>query len=186
MPLEIVGTGYEEIVGDDYGGDEYMGAEDDDIAALLSAAAGARARGRGGPAYRQALARRLADSRGMVVRKEPTKSRKFILGFIGTTNLAAAGTETVTSRPQVLYKPVRLTVSPASAPSFTITSITIGKNNQLITTDAVPADSFTADAVDMGIEFDTCPVSANISIGISNISNAPATFRASMVGLAVE
>ena len=184
---EIYPPGAEDIYPPGWEEDAGAGA-DDDVAALLSVAAGdvwvaGAARKRMNPAVRQRLVQRAA----LVRRREPNRYREYPLGFdSGSTLVAAAGTQTVTSRPQVAFKGKRLAVSRSSAPSFAITNLTVGKNSQFVTTDAIPAEAFADNAFGMNLELDTCQPAMNISIAIENISNASARFRATLIGHAIE
>lgn len=177
--------GYDEIY-PPAGDDDELGAEDD-VSSLLMAAAGdnwaAGAARRMNPAVR----RRLQANAALVRRREPQRYRVYPLGFdSGSTLIAAAATSTITSRPQVSFKGKRLSVSRASAPSFEITDIKVGKNSQLVTSDAVPAESFTDNSFGSNIDLDTCQQAMNISIAVNNISSASARFRATLFGHAVE
>jgi len=180
MPLEIYPPGALQFVGHD---------DDDNVDALLSAAAGdtwaagvrAKAR-RSSPAVQQRLQRNSA----LVRESEPDRYREYPLGFdSGATLVAAAGTSTITSRPQVAFKGKRLAVSRSSAPSFAITDIKVGNVSQLPTTDAIPAEAFADNAFGMNLDLDTCQVAMNISISVENIALASARFRAALIGHAV-
>ena len=132
------------------------------------------------------LSQALRSSRQpQVVTRGPTKAREYPIGFVGTS-LAAAGSETITRRPQVPFKGKRLITASNTAGSFEITDIKVGKNSQLVSANNIPALAFAETAQGVEMDFDTCQVSMDLAIGITNISLAAATFRAAIVGVAVE
>lgn len=118
-----------------------------------------------------------------VVERAPSNAAKQVIGFVGTTNLAAAGTENVTRTPQTLFKATRFVVSSTIADSFDITNIRIGNRSQLPTADNIPGLAFSERAEAMEIDFETCQPAISIIVGISNVGAAAATFRAALRGV---
>lgn len=173
--------GYVDIVG---ANDAYSGAEDDLDALLAEAAAGdeyfgavARPSGRGA-----GLARALAAARkSQLVERQPSRGRTLTLGFV-SANIASLASETVTRRPQVPFKPERFVTASATAGSFEITDIKVGKDSMFVSANNVPAQAYSELAQGVAMEFDTAQVSQDISVAVTNISLAAAVFRASMIG----
>lgn len=101
------------------------------------------------------------------------------LGFTTVAFTAASGTALpATTRPQKPFKGKRLVVdiarTGASATGLvTITSITIGVNNQLVSTNAVGAGSFAAGSFDTNVELSACSSALDIVVNYA-ISAAPA------------
>jgi hypothetical protein len=177
--LEIVGA--DEIIGDDYLDDYSVGATP--RGGNLSQALAARAGG-----YRQARAAAagaMAGGAATVVRTErPTESRELVIG-LSSLAVAAAATATVTTRPQVLFRPTRLVVGSAFAPSFTIDDIKVGNKSQLIASGSIPAEAFAQTAFNTPMRMDTCQISMDLIVEATNVSAAAADFRAAMFGNAV-
>lgn len=198
MSLEIVGAdeiiGYDEIVGDDYLDDDDMdvsGDDYDDIEALLGAVPGHRRRkrvGRRGHALARArltaAAVKAAQGSAMVREERPSEARNLVIGFQFLA-VPAGATVTVTTRPQVLFRPTRLVVPSAVAPSFTIDDIKVGNRSQFVAAGPVPAESFSQTAFSTPLKIDTAQISMDLIVQATNISAAPADFRASMFGDAV-
>lgn len=101
------------------------------------------------------------------------------LGFTPVTFGAATGTAlAATTRPQKPFKGRRLVVdiarTGASATGLiTITSITVGVNNQLVSTGAVGAGAFAATAFDCNVSLSACSSALDIAVNYA-ISAAPA------------
>ncbi len=186
-----VGNVYE--VGDD--DDEVIGIEsilsgDDDeigyeeIAAAVKAMKRGKKRGNGSAA----MARKLLQQRGTVVKsKEPTKSRVYVLSLDTVVTVAAAATVPVSSQPQVLFRPERLVIDGTVAASFLINSFTIGKNSQFASgTGSIPASMFSPTAVGVTLKLDTAQISAIIALSVTNTSGGALRFTAGLIGEAVE
>lgn len=102
------------------------------------------------------------------------------LGFSTVTFTASSGTAlAATTRPQKPFKGRRLVCDIArtgttSTGLVSITAITIGVNNQLVSTGAVGAGAFAATAFDTNVELSACSTALDISVNYS-ISAAPTT-----------
>ncbi len=191
MALEIVGA--DEIIGDEYIGDDDgdddddMEVGDDDLEGMLGASPRRRRRRRMGMPARfraAALAARAAAGASVVRSERPTESRALVIGF-SSLAVAALASSTVTSRPQVLFRPTRLVVPSAVAPSFTIDDIKVGNKSQLIASGAIPAEAFAQTAFNTPLKLDTCQISMDLIVVVTNVTAAAADFRASMFGDAV-
>lgn len=101
------------------------------------------------------------------------------LGFSTVAFTATSGTAlAATTRPQKPFKGRRLVVDIARTGTtatglITITSITVGVNNQLVSTGAVGAGAFAATAFDCNVELSACSSALDIAVNYA-ISAAPA------------
>lgn len=182
-PLEIIGA--DEIVGEDLL-DDYIGDDDDDDIDALLGAAPRRGNRRAmfNRARIQAAAVHAARGAAAVRTERPTEARELPIGFFFPA-VAAGATETVTTRPQVLFRPTRLVVPSAVAPSFSIEDIKVGNKSQFIAAGPVPAEAFAQTAFNTPLKCDTCQISMDLIVEVENVSVAPADFRAVMFGNAV-
>lgn len=121
----------------------------------------------------------------LVRQSAPTKSRNLVIGFVQTA-IAAAASATVTQRPQVLFRPQRVVVPASLAPNFTIDDIKVGNKSQLISAGAVPAEAFAQTSFGVEMKMDTCQISMDLILEVTNISAAASDFRASVYGEAAE
>lgn len=171
---------------------------DDDLTQLLAAASGhgmdeldgldnAGVSGAtASPAMKQAIAQRMVQSGLMVQRERPTKAREFPLGFESPTTVLAGATATITSRPQIPFRGERLIVPSDIAGSFSILDLRVGKNSQFTSSGAVPARTFQENAVGIRLQLDTAQISQDVTLSVQNVGGAPQTFRAALIGSAVE
>lgn len=109
------------------------------------------------------------------------------LGFTIVTFGAATGTALpATTRPQKPFKGRRLVVDIArtgatSTGLVSVQSVTIGVNNQFVSTGAVGAAAFAATAFDCNVEFSACSTALDINVNYS-ISAAPTMTDTVVVG----
>lgn len=118
--------------------------------------------------------------------RAPSRAREQMLGFDSVATIAAAATASITSRPQVTFRPDRLVVAGAVAASFLINDLKIGKNSQLLAGVAVPAEAFGQTAFGVRLKMDTAQVSQDIILNVTNISAGALRFNAVMIGPSVE
>lgn len=198
--VEILG----EFIGDEMAGDEFSGDEsgaDALIGALMGnrrppARRGGYAAQRPNPAAARAalvkkamttaIAERRAQAGALLHDRTPTKSREYPLGFASALPVPAGGSTRITTRPQVPFRLDRLTVPSDIAGLFTIDDVKVGKNSQFAAEGAVPARIFQENAVGVCLKGDTAQISMDVTISVTNISGAAATFRAAVIGPAVE
>ncbi len=196
--------GLDELVGYDGVDDEWEDDEDDELAALLgqrlampirSRYAGRRRRSYPRRARQAALTRRAIAvakavkkvDQGTLLRKTaPTKSREFPIGFDSVATIAAGASATLTQRPQIVFRPERIVVPAAVAAFFQITDVKVGKNSQFVSSGAVPAATFAETAFGVRLKMDTCQISQDLIIEVTNIDVAARRFLASMIGESVE
>ncbi len=102
------------------------------------------------------------------------------LGFSDVQFTATSGTSlTATTRPQKPFKGRRLVVELARTGATAtglvkITSITIGVNNQFVSTGSVSAGAFAANGFDVNVELSACSTALDINVNYT-ISAAPTT-----------
>lgn len=202
---EFVGDDFD-FVGDDYAGEDFVLAGYDEVGApVYRRKAPRRApmrrpmqrpmRGPGGMVARRpaapspmqmALAERRALAGAILDKRGPTKAREYPLGFASAAAVAAGASARITTRPQVPFRIDRLVVPSDIAGLFTIDDVKVGKNSQFAAEGAVPARIFQENGVGVTLKGDTAQVSMDVTISVTNISGAAATFRAAIIGPAVE
>lgn len=138
------------------------------------------------PMLQQAIAQRMVQQGLVVQRERPTKAREFPLGFESPTTIAPGATATITSRPQIPFRGERLIIPSDIAGSFSVLDLRVGKNSQFTSSGAVPARTFQENAVGIRLHLDTAQISQDVTLSVQNIGGAPQTFRASLIGSAVE
>jgi hypothetical protein len=146
---------------------------------------------RGGPqltpgSAQAIIAQKLGTSGVAAVNREPSKGRTYALGLDSVTAVAAGATATISSRPQVVFRPDRLVVAASIAPSFVITDLKVGKNSQLASATNLPAEVFSQTSFDVKLKLDTCQVAMDVVVLVTNISGGGARFLGAVVGPAVE
>jgi hypothetical protein len=182
MALEIVGAEEFDDIGAEAEGDDFeVGGED--LEGLLGYAPRRRAVRRGPPPRRStqtpARHRPLA-----VAQSGRNDARELILGFIYLA-VPAGSSVVVAARPQVLFRGTRLVIAASCAPSFSVDDIKVGNRSQYVAAGPVPAEAFTQNAVNTPLSIDTCQVSMEIILQVSNFSLAACDFRAGMFGDAI-
>jgi len=136
-------------------------------------------------APRAVAAKQVAESM-LVKERSPTKARELVLGFDSVANVAAAATANITSRPQVVFRPDRLVVAESIAASFLVNDLRVGKNSQLISGTAVPAEACSSRSVGVGLKCDTAQVSQDIVLNVTNVSLGALRFNAALIGPSLE
>lgn len=126
-----------------------------------------------------------ARNAAMVVQRPITKAREYPLGF-PTTAVAAGGTASIQTQPQVPFRGRRLIVPSDIAGSFLINDLRVGKNSMFPTSSPVPARAFTELGVGVDLNLDTAQISQLITLNVENTSGAQLDFNACLIGTAVE
>ena len=134
------------------------------------------------PEVLKTLAERNASA---LLRREPTKSREYPLGF-PETSILAGDTANVVTFPQIPFRGERLVIPSDIAGLFAIDDIKVGKNSQLVASGPLPARAFSEVSVGVGLHLDTAQVSQQITLVVRNISGQTAVFRGMLIGRAVE
>lgn len=192
--------GYYDLMGDDddllgdvdvLGDDDDLGYEDDILGAAFdilgarkrkksSPLSRGRSRGRGG------AAKRLAASRGTVVRSTgPSAARRLTMG-VDSGAVAANTAATITIQPVEPFRTELFAVDPTVAPSFSITGILVGRKSQLVGTAAINAAMFSAGNPLCAVQWDTAQTSQPISIAILNLTGGALRFMGALFGTAVD
>jgi len=192
-----------EILGEFIGDDERISGHSrldriiagDDLVGAAMQYPGGMARGYASPQAKRAafarnlqaaIAQRRADAGALLHERAPTKSREYPLGFVSTTAVAAGASARITTRPQVPFRIDRLVVPSDIAGLFTIDDVKVGKNSQFAAEGSVPARIFQENGVGVCLKGDTAQISMDVTLSVTNISGAAATFRAAIIGPAVE
>lgn len=157
-------------------------------AAYAAGAAAAMAQmAQGGPPNAQPAGNAIAYGGALgVQQRDASQARLFPLGF---TQLAVASlaTVTVTSRPQILFRPQRIVIPASVGTNFVITDIRIGKDSQLVQSTELPAEIFSPTAVGVMLTLDTAQQGCDVSMSVKNTdAGSPHDFRATMFGAAVQ
>lgn len=200
----IVGDEFDDWGEDDFAYDDY-GDEEMELAALLGQRVAPPRRSfvrRRRPSLsrlrgmkRRALLSRAAAvakavktvEQGTLLRsKRPTKSREFPIGFDSVTDVLAGATATITTRPQIIFRPERIIVPAAVAVFFQIVDVKVGKDSQLVAAGNIPAATFAETAFGVRLKMDTVQISQDLILIVTNIDVANHRFQASMIGEAVE
>ena len=203
----------EAIAGWDYEGmgiagyDEIIGA-DDDIATLMAAAGAAPARRRpalvrrapAAPpappaaaklaqlANRLAMARKVDPQAVAVVQRPQDRRREFPVGLVAPGPTAFGQSASATALPQVTFRPERLIIPSQIAPFFTIDAIIVGKDNQTVSFDPLPATMFSEVGVGVRLSLKTAVVGMQIIVRFTNVDplQQARTFSGGIIGTAVE
>ena len=134
-----------------------------------------------------AVAQRLAAAGLVTSTRGPTKAREYPLGFDSATLIPNGASVSITNRPQVVFRVERLIVPSDIGGGFVIEDVIVGKNSQLASnTVGLPARMFDERGVGVRLAGDTAQISQDITLKITNVSGAPARFRAGIIGPAVE
>lgn len=138
-------------------------------------------------ATQQAAAAKILARGGVLVKSvQPTKARLFPIGFTSDGVIAAGASAIIVSRPQVLFRGLRLSVPSDIAGDFTIDDLKVGKNSMFASESSLPARCLQEDAWGVYMHMDTAQISQDVSLAVTNISGADRTFRAMLLGKVAE
>jgi len=136
-------------------------------------------------AQQQAIQQRMVQNGALLRTMNPTKARRQFLGMESSGTIAAAGTATITARPQSFaFKPERIFIPASVGPDFIVTDIKVGNVSQLVQSGNLPAEAFSQTSFGVEMDFDTVQTSQDFIIQVQNISGAARTFRAMILGRA--
>jgi hypothetical protein len=152
-----------------------------DLTAILSGDGGLPA----GVNQQAMIQQLLARSAVLTGDYRPNKGREYPIGF-GPVVVGAGLIGTITVQPQIVFRPERLIVPSDIAGQFDLVDIIVGKNPQMAATGPIAARTFDEQSVGVRLRMDTCQISQQIILRAQNTGGAPATFRATMIGTAVE
>lgn len=137
------------------------------------------------PAAQEALRQLAMHNATAVVDLEPTKSRRYPLGF-PTTTVSANSTATVSGQPQIPFRGERLIIPSDFAGSLLINDIKVGKNSQLAAANPLPGRAFTEFGWGTDMHLDTADVSQFVQLALENTSDHSLSFNGLILGRAVE
>jgi hypothetical protein len=183
MRLLSAASGYTSIMGRRH---HHVGAVDELEALDRLAISGADAAAMDPAALSQIIAQKIAQGSVLTRVDKPTQARDYPLGFQSTAPVAAGSPGTAVSFPQIVFRGERLIVPSDIAGQFVLTQIIVGKNPQQVSADAIPCRVFDERGVGVRLAMDTAQISQQITLNVINIGGAPATFRAAIIGKAVE
>lgn len=128
----------------------------------------------------------MARNAVLTTEQVPTRAREYPLGFVSAAPVAAGGTVDIVAQPQVVFRGERLIVPSDIAGGFVINDLKVGKNSQFASSNPIPARTFDEQGVGVRLVLDTAQISQQIVLTVTNIGGAPTTFRATLIGSAVE
>jgi hypothetical protein len=132
------------------------------------------------------LGERLANA-GLIMRQaQPTKARRFPLGFDSVTPVPAGAVISIQSRPQVTFKPQRLIIPSTIGPSFLILALSVGKNPQTVAVSPNLGLVFSEQGWGVDLDCDTANIGQDVTMQVQNITGAPVRFFGSLIGPAAE
>lgn len=187
---DVIGAaGFDDLAGDEISGDDLIAALQDVGALSIGDVLGrgrrrGGGRGRGGRGGKSIAARRLIPG----VPGAPAIGLKLQpLGFNIVTFSATSGNALPAStRPQKPFKGKRLVVEIARVGAtanglVTVSSLTVGVNNQFVSTGSVSAGAFAATAFDVNMELSACTSALDITVNYV-ITPAPTGTDVAVVG----
>lgn len=134
-------------------------------------------------AFQAAIAAKQAQAGTLLRSMNPSRARKQVLGMESSGTIAAAGTATITARPQTFaFKPERVFIPATIGPDFTIQDIKVGNVSQLVQSGNLPAEAFSQTSFGVEMDMDTVQTSQDFIIQCTNISGGARTFRALILG----
>lgn len=182
LDADDMGIGFDELaIGDNL-------AIGDDLSDLLAATGATNAAGASKLqkiASKLKLARQIDPRAVSVVDRPATRRREYPIGFFQADVLAGAAA-TVIANPQISFRGERLVVPSDISLFFEIEDIVVGKNSQLVSAAALPASTFSEVGVGVRLNLDTANVGNQIALRVRNIGGDTVSFRATLIGTAVE
>mgnify|MGYP001237919428 CR=1 FL=1 len=122
-----------------------------------------------------------------VVEEAPTHSREFPIGFTSGTNVPAAQTVQIETKPQVLFRGERLAVPNSIVLNFEVADIKVGKDSQLAAPGNMPAECFSNVSVGVRMQLDTAEPGITITLFMENTDTAnPHPFGSVLYGTVIE
>lgn len=138
---------------------------------------------------RQAAAARQQGPNRRVLDYTPpqySRARDIPMGFDSGVAVPAGGTVNITQRPQIPFRPARLTIPSDIAGSFLVNDMKVGNKSQLAANSALPGRMFQENAVGNNLLLDTASPAIDVVLSVTNISGGAVRFNAGIVGPAVE
>lgn len=158
------------LAGDEILGDEILGALQAATAALQQT-----------PGFQSAMARRLAARSPIVQRVQPTKKRRWIMGF-GPTAIPPASTVTIQAQPQILFRGEKI-LNTGDTTGLFVQGLFIGQKSQLPTFQSpISVLAFATGVLDNELMLDTCDPALFVTWQIQNIDSVTHTWHSAIVG----
>lgn len=131
--------------------------------------------------------RRRGVRRAQLPSGQPARAYQWVLGFPSTGSVAAAGSVTITARPQRPFRVERLVI-PASAAQWVVTQFVVGADSQLVNLGGeVDASTFSPTAVGIMLSGSSATSAMDISITLTNVTAGALTLRGiALIGTALE
>lgn len=165
----------EELVGD-YPHTEILGAHE-----ILGALGASSAAVKGSSAFQQALANKLAKRAPITQRVQPTKKRRWTVGF-GPAVIPPLSTVTVQAQPQCLFRGEKL-INTGDAAGLFIQGLFVGQKSQLPTfQNPIAVGTYAGGVLDNELMMDTCDPALFITFQIQNTNALTATWAMSVIG----
>lgn len=141
---------------------------------------------KGGPTFQQALANKLARRAPVVQKVQPTKKRRYVMGF-GPTTIPPSSTVTISAQPQVLFRGEKL-INTGDSNNLFIAGMFVGNLPQLPTFgNQISVSTFAGTVLDNEMLFDTCDPALNVTFQVQNVSSTTTqTWSMSLVGHIVQ
>lgn len=169
------GENYESVLGHE----EILG---DEILGLLQASSASI---KGGSAFQTALANRLMKRAPVVQKIQPTKKRRYTMGF-GPATVPPGTTITAQGQPQVLFRGEKL-INTGDITGLFIQGMFVGNKPQLPTfQNSIAVKTYEGTVLDNEMLFDTCDPALFVTFQVQNVSAATATWSMSLIGHIVQ
>lgn len=139
-------------------------------------------------AERLHMARQVDPHAVAVVQRPQDRRREFPVGLVSPGPTAFGTSAQATAFPQVTFRPERLVIPSQIAPFFTIDAIIVGKDNQSVSFDPIPATMFSEVGVGVRLNLKTAVVGMQIIVRFTNVDplQQTRTFSGGIIGTAVE
>jgi hypothetical protein len=175
--IEIHGLQGKSRPEEEVAGEEILGHEE--ILGLLAAAS---QQIKGGSAFQNALAQKLAKRAPIVQKVQPTKKRRWTIGF-GPTVIPPSTTVTVQSQPQCLFRGEKL-INTGDSTGVFIQGLFVGQKSQLPTfQNPIAVSTYAGGVLDNELMMDTCDPALFITFQVQNTSaTLTATWAMSIIG----
>ena len=159
------------------GGEEILGHEEILGAALMAAASKIK----GGSAFQAALANKLAKRAPITQKVQPTKKRRWTVGF-GPAVVPPLTTVTVQAQPQCLFRGEKL-INTGDSTNLFIQGLFVGQKSQLPTfQNPIAVSTYAGGVLDNELMMDTCDPALFITFQIQNTGATTATWAMSVIG----
>ena len=148
---------------------------------ILGALAASAAKIKGGSAFQQALAAKLARRAPIVQKVQPTKKRRWTVGF-GPAAVPPNSTVTVQAQPQCLFRGEKL-INTGDSTGLYVQGLFVGQKSQLPTfQNPIAVSTYAGTVLDNELMMDTCDPALFITFQIQNTTAATATWSMSIIG----